>query len=127
MTITPIELFATAIHLRRDGGVRVEPQMLDPDRDGWQLMAFRVQTNDDVHADHWEIHTEADELVSCLNGAIRLYLRPESPDDEPEMVRLTAGNAVIVPRGRWHRMELEGAGDILAVTLPRGSRLERRG
>lgn len=39
---------------------------------------------------------------------------------------LAAGTAVIVPRGRWHRIELDAPSDIMSVTLPRGSRLLKR-
>ena len=126
MTVTPIDVFASALHLRGDGEVRAEQRMFDPERDGWQLIASRVETDADVHADHWELHPKSDEIVSCLTGGIRLYLRPEQPGEEEEVVALTAGTAVIVPRGRWHRIELDAPGDIMAVTVPRGSRLEKR-
>lgn len=32
---------------------------MDPERDGWQLMAFHVETDADVHADQWEVHPDA--------------------------------------------------------------------
>ncbi|WP_307845136.1 cupin domain-containing protein [Planomonospora sp. ID67723] len=99
---------------------------MDADRDGWQLRAFHAKTDADVHADHWEVHPEAEEVVSCLIGKMRLYLRPERPGQEEEEIRLTAGTAAIVPRGRWHRIELDIPSTIMAVTLPRGSRLEKR-
>ena len=38
---------------------------MDPERGGWQLNAFYVETAADVHADHWEVHPDADEVVSC--------------------------------------------------------------
>ncbi|MET9515196.1 cupin [Streptomyces sp. NPDC002994] len=126
MTVTPIDLFASFIHLRQGGHMHAEQPVFDPGRDGWQLMAFHVETDADVHADHWEVHPDAEELVSCLTGGIRLYLRPERPEDEEEEIGLPAGNAVIVPRGRWHRIELDAPGNIMSLTLPRGSRLEKR-
>ncbi|WKX73653.1 cupin domain-containing protein [Streptomyces sp. XD-27] len=126
MTVTPIDLFASFIHLRQGGHVHAEQPVFDPERDGWQVMAFHVETDADLHADHWEVHPEADEVVCCLSGGIRLYLRPERPGDEEEEIRLAAGTAAIVPRGRWHRTALDAPGDIMAVTLPRGSRLEKR-
>ncbi|QFR01881.1 cupin [Streptomyces phaeolivaceus] len=133
MTVTPIDLFSSFIHLQRDGAAHAVPPVFDPGRDGWQVMAFHARTDADVHADHWEVHPEAEEVVSCLTGGIRLYLGPESRPGDPERqpgdeeeIRLTAGTAAIVPRGRLHRMELDGPSDILSVTLPRGSRLERR-
>ncbi|GGY06658.1 cupin [Streptomyces hiroshimensis] len=138
MTVTPIDLFASFIHLDRSGRARAEQPAFDTERDGWQLMAFHVETGADLHADYWEVHPEADEVVACLTGAIRLYLRPEQPggpagkeeeereQEREEEIKLVGGTAVIVPRGRWHRMELDAPGDILSLTLPRGSRLEKR-
>ncbi|CAL9280068.1 MULTISPECIES: cupin domain-containing protein [Streptomyces] len=126
MTAAPISLFSSFIHLDQDGRVNAAQPVFDAERDGWQLMTFHVETDADVHGDHWEIHTEADELVSCLAGGIRLYFRPEQPGAEEEEVRLAAGTATIVPRGRWHRIALDGPSDIMSVTLPRGSRLQKR-
>ncbi|MEV1244233.1 cupin [Nonomuraea sp. NPDC049750] len=126
MTITPIDLLASSLHLHQDGQVHTEKRTPDSDQDGWQLTAFHAKTGADVHADHWEIHPEAEEVVSCIIGKIRLHLRPDRPGQEEEEIRLVAGTAAIVPRGRWHRIELDIPSTIMAVTLPRGSRLEKR-
>ncbi|MBA9005704.1 cupin domain-containing protein [Thermomonospora cellulosilytica] len=126
MTVAPIDLFASFIHLRQGGQIHAGKTTTDPDRDGWRLTAFHAKTDADVHADHWEVHPEAEEVVSCLIGTIRLYLRPERPGQAEEEIRLTAGTAAIIPRGRWHRIELDTPSNIMAVTLPRGSRLEKR-
>jgi mannose-6-phosphate isomerase-like protein (cupin superfamily) len=126
MTAGPIDLFSSFIHLDQDGQVRAAQPVFDAERDGWQVMTFHVETDADVHGDHWEIHTDADELVSCLTGGIRLYFRPEQPGTKEEEIRLAAGTAAIVPCGRWHRIALDGPSDIMSVTLPRGSRLEKR-
>ncbi|MFB4309480.1 cupin [Actinomadura sp. GTD37] len=126
MTITPIDLLASSIHLDQDGEIRAAPQASGSEREGWRLTAFHARTGADVHADHWEVHPEAEEIVSCLIGKIRLFLRPERPGRPEEEVRLVTGAAAIVPRGRWHRIELDVPSNIMAVTLPRGSRLERR-
>ncbi|MFD0905761.1 cupin [Actinomadura sediminis] len=126
MTLTPIDLFASPIHLRDGGTIHAARRTADPGRDGWRLTALHARTGADVRADHWEAHPEAEEIVSCLIGKIRLYLRPERPGQREEEIRLTAGTAAIVPRGRWHRIELDTPSTIMAVTLPNGSRLERR-
>ncbi|MFJ8018175.1 cupin [Streptomyces sp. NPDC096339] len=126
MTTAPIDLFSSFIRFDHTGQLRAEQPVFDSERDGWQLMTFHVETDADVHGDHWEIHTEADELVSCLTGGIRLCFRPEQPGGKEEEIKLAAGTAAIVPRGRWHRIALDGPSDIMSVTLPRGSRLERR-
>lgn len=87
-------------------------------------MTFHVETDADVHADQWELHSDADEVVSCLTGGIRLRFRPEQSGEEE--IEVAAGTAVIVPRGRWHRIELDAPSDIMSITVPRGSRVEKR-
>ncbi|MFE2154107.1 cupin domain-containing protein [Streptomyces lavendulae] len=127
MTTTPIDLFASALQLRPDGEVRAaERRMAGGDRGTWQIAAFHVETDADVHADQWEMHPEADEAVCCLTGGVRLHFRPTTPGGTEETVRLRAGTSVIVPRGRWHRLELDAPADLLSVTLRHGTRLEAR-
>lgn len=126
MTVAPIDLFGAPVHLQRGGTVRAGRGAGVPDPDGWRLRTFHAKTAADVRADHWQVHPEADEVVSCLIGKFRLYLRPERPGRREEEVRLTAGTAAVVPRGRWHRIELDTPSTIMAATLPRGSRRERR-
>ncbi|MFC5186014.1 cupin domain-containing protein [Actinomadura harenae] len=125
MGVTAIDLFESFLRLRPDGQVHAEQPAFHPERADWQVMAFHVATDADLHADHWEIHPNADEVVACLTGRIRLFLKPQEGEQDEE-AELPAGKAVIVPRGRWHRIELVDPGDILSVTLPRGSRLEER-
>ncbi|GAA1873903.1 cupin [Actinomadura bangladeshensis] len=124
MTVTPIDLFGSAVHLGQGGTIRTGAGVQD--EGGWRLTALHAKTGADVHADHWEVHPEAEEVVSCLIGKIRLCLRPEREGRPEEEIRLTAGTAAVVPRGRWHRIELDVPSTIMAVTLPRGSRLEKR-
>ncbi|MET9182698.1 cupin [Kitasatospora aureofaciens] len=130
MTTTPIaavELFASALHIHPDGDVRAtERRMTGGDADAWQMAAFHVETDADVHADHWEMHPAAEEAVCCLAGGVRVHFRPVEPGATEEMVRLPAGTAVVVPRGRWHRLELDAPSDLMSITLRHGTRLERR-
>lgn len=125
VSLTPIDLDASALHLDEGGIVRAEPLRFDPLREGWAVMTFQVETDADVHADHWEVHPNADEAVVCLTGGLRVHLRAE-PGAEPEEAVLAPGTAVIVPRGRRHRMALDEPSRIMSITLPRGSRLEER-
>ncbi|MES9523735.1 cupin [Streptomyces capoamus] len=125
--LSPIDLFASALHIHPDGDVRAgERRMTSSDSGDWQLATFHVETDVDVHADHWEMHPQADEAVCCLTGGVRLYLRPVRPDDTEDMVKLQPGTAVIVPRGRWHRLELDAPSDLMSITLRHGTRLEER-
>ncbi|MFG2800031.1 cupin [Streptomyces pseudovenezuelae] len=130
MMTTPlslIDLFASALHMHPDGDLRaVERRMTNSDSRAWQLATFHVETDADVHADHWEMHPQAEEAVCCLTGGVRLYFRPTGPDDTEDMVQLQPGTAVIVPRGRWHRLELDTPSDLMSITLRHGTRLEKR-
>lgn len=127
MTTNPIDLFASALHIRPDGGIKAAGRrMASGDPGTWHIATFHVETDADVHADHWEMHPEADEAVCCLTGGFRIYFRPVAPGDVEEMVRLRAGTAAVVPRGRWHRLELDVPSDLMSMTLRRGTRLEKR-
>ncbi|WP_329218313.1 cupin [Streptomyces sp. NBC_01485] len=124
--IDPVDLFASALHIHPDGDVRVaERRMTSGDSGAWQIATFHVETDADVHADHWEMHPEAEEAVCCLTGGIRLYFRPARPDCGEDMVRLRAGTAAIVLRGRWHRLELDAPTDLTSRRAARSSARRR--
>lgn len=126
MTVAPIDLFSSGIHLHPNGDVDAGERRMTGDFSGWTLAAFHVETQEDVHGDLWEMHPEADEVVAVLSGAARFVLRPETGAREETVVSLAAGSAFIVPRGRWHRVELDGPSDLMSLTLRRGTRLEKR-
>lgn len=126
MTLAPIDMQNRTIHIHPDGALRDEDKRTPAAPSSRQLATFHAETDQDVHADHWELHPSAEELVCCLAGAMRLMLRPEQPDAPEETVRLTAGTSFVVPRGRWHRIELDEPTDLLSLTLRHGTRLEPR-
>ncbi|MDA4109148.1 cupin domain-containing protein [Mycolicibacterium holsaticum] len=125
MTVSPIDLYSAAIRLAGQHRAQHTERRFDAALDGWHIMAFRAETDDDSHADYWEMHPGADEVVTCLTGAIRMYLRAEDAGDDEE-IALAEGTAVIVPRGRWHRIEVDEPSDILAVTVLENTRLQAR-
>jgi mannose-6-phosphate isomerase-like protein (cupin superfamily) len=122
MPTAPIDLFASVIQLQDDR--HAAAAKFDATQDNWQLMTMRAETESDVHADYWEMHPDGEELVACLSGGMRLYLRCDQTGEEE--VTLAAGAAVIVPRGRWHRIELDAPSDLMAVTVCQNTRLESR-
>jgi len=69
----------------------------------------------------WERHPAGEEIVYLLSGALDLVL--EEPAGE-RVVALRAGQAVIVPRGVWHRAIVHTPGDTLHIT--RGDGTENR-
>ncbi|MBC7301077.1 MAG: cupin domain-containing protein [Nocardia sp.] len=122
--MTPIDLFAHALHLLPEGTVRSGERRMAAASGGWQLATFHVDTDADVHADQWEMHPAGEEAVCCLAGSLRLYLRPQAPGGVHTPVRLTAGTAFLVPRNRWHRIELDEPSDIMSIGLREGTRQE---
>ncbi|MYV97869.1 cupin domain-containing protein [Streptomyces sp. SID3343] len=131
MTIT--DLFTSAIRLREGGLVQAEQRrMSGADADvGWHVAAFHVETDADVHADHWEMHPESEEAVCVLAGGVRLFVRAPGddaadPDADEGPVVLGPGAVYIVPRGRWHRLEVDEPSDLMSIGLRAGTRLARR-
>ncbi|MFD6224742.1 cupin domain-containing protein [Nocardia asteroides] len=122
--MSPIDLFDRAVHLLPDGTVESGERRMATDGGGWQLAVFHVDTDADVHADHWEMHPASDEAVCCLRGSLRLYLRPDIAGAPETTVHLTAGTAFLVPRRRWHRIELDEPSDIMSIGLRGGTRQE---
>jgi mannose-6-phosphate isomerase-like protein (cupin superfamily) len=119
-----VDLFTQDLHFEPTGTIRAEGRRWGDGDADWRLAMFHAATAADVHADHWEQHPLADELVACLRGAIRLRLRATQAGTPDEVVRLEPGHALIVPRDRWHRFEFEEPADLLAVTLRPGTQLE---
>ncbi|POX43142.1 cupin [Streptomyces sp. Ru71] len=125
-TLTPIDLFTAAVHVGPDGGVTAGERRMTEGRPGsWQLAAFHAASDTDVHADHWEMHPEADELVCVLSGRIRFHLHPDTPGTPEQTATLTPGTAIVVPRGRWHRMQIdEGPVQLLSLSPREGTQLK---
>lgn len=122
---TTFDLFTRHLQFDASGTIRADERRLAGNVDAdWRLALYHAETADDVHPDHWEMHPLADEAVCCLNGALRLYLRATQPHAPDDFVHVLPGQGVIVPRGRWHRLELDEPTDILAATVRQGTELE---
>nr|WP_090279431.1 cupin domain-containing protein [Mycolicibacterium komanii]CRL75342.1 Cupin domain protein [Mycolicibacterium komanii] len=122
MTTHPIDMYSAAVSLLPDGRVQETPRRFDVEQRGWFVMAAHAETDADVHADHWEVHPEAEELVVCLRGAVRITIRAEDSEAEDE-IAVPSGAALIVPRGHWHRIQLDEPSDLMSVTVLEGTHL----
>lgn len=60
-----------------------------------------------------EVHPDGDELLYLVSGAVTVRL--ELPEGD-RTVDLTAGEALVVPRGIWHRITLREPGRLLHIT-----------
>jgi mannose-6-phosphate isomerase-like protein (cupin superfamily) len=61
---------------------------------------FAVFRASGAGAGTWEMHPDTDELLFTLQGAVTIELFDSGGN---ELVPLTAGSLVVVPRSRWHR------------------------
>jgi hypothetical protein len=92
----------------------------------WSLGLCHAETNGDVHSDYWERHPRGEEAVCCIRGAVTLILRPSETDETSDtVIQLLPGQGVIVPRGRWHRLKVDEPTDLVAITFPAGTQLEK--
>ena len=90
--------------------------------DGFTVGAPRL-TGDAPH--DGEVHPDGDELLYVVGGAVTVRL--ELPDGD-RTVDLGAGDAVVVPKGIWHRITLRQPGRLIHVTPgPNGDHRPLRG
>ena len=61
----------------------------------------------------WERHPNGDELVQILDGATTMHIMTE---EGPQSFTLTAGMAVLVPQGQWHRFESPDGVSLMTAT-----------
>jgi mannose-6-phosphate isomerase-like protein (cupin superfamily) len=73
-----------------------------------------------LHADQWERHPAGDETLCVLEG--RLLVSIER-DGATQSVVVGRGQALIVPRGAWHRLRAIEPGRLLFFTPAPGTTL----
>lgn len=61
----------------------------------------------------WEIHPKGDEIVQILDGATTLTILTEIGE---EVLDLTAGMLVVVPRDHWHRFYAPDSVTVMTAT-----------
>lgn len=81
-----------------------------PNVDGL-LVGAGVMTRNAPHAG--ERHPDGDELLYLISGHVAVVLEE---DDGDEVVEMTAGQGVVVPRGVWHRVVLQEPSHLLFIT-----------
>ena len=61
-----------------------------------------------------EMHPDGDELLFLVSGAVEVILRSGERDEQ--VLPLGAGQALVVPRGVWHRVVPKQPSQILYIT-----------
>jgi hypothetical protein len=60
-----------------------------------------------------EMHPDADELLYLVSGRVRVRLELNDGERDTE---LGPGQALVVPRGVWHRIFIEERGQLIHIT-----------
>ncbi|WP_165608077.1 cupin domain-containing protein [Mycobacterium alsense] len=111
----PIDLFSSWIELGEGGAVKPRSRAASGEWGLWTVAAFHVTDNDSVHSDIWERHPAGDEMLFLLSGAVTVHLRDQA-GGEVATTSLPAGACRVVPAGKWHRLTVEEAGDLMVIT-----------
>jgi mannose-6-phosphate isomerase-like protein (cupin superfamily) len=107
-----IDLSAAVVHLRRDGSAtaKVSPPGPPERIDGYSIGA-PVLSQEPPH--DGEMHPDGDEILFLVSGSVTVVLEDSEPARE---VSLRPGQAIIVPRGVWHRVRLNQPSQVVHVT-----------
>jgi len=108
----PIDLGNSIVGFDRGGDAReIESVPGPPPRiDGFTVGAPTL-TREPPHAG--EMHPDGDELLYLISGRLTVVLEDQEP---PRQVEMTPGQALIVPRGVWHRVLLGEPSQLVHVT-----------
>ena len=78
--------------------------------DGYTVGA-PIITGDAPH--NGELHPDADELLYLISGRVKVHL--ELADGE-RIIDVEGGQGIVVPRGVWHRIEMQEPGQLIHIT-----------
>lgn len=125
----PIQLQGKVVDIAPDRSMTVRATRPGPPEriDGYTVGASPDIEGPGPHGG--EVHPDGDELLYVVSGTMELIL--DDGDEEtvgPETtVVLRAGDAYVVPRGVWHRLEPREASHLVHVTPgPSGGARPRR-
>jgi mannose-6-phosphate isomerase-like protein (cupin superfamily) len=111
------DLARRVVGMGRDGRARLLPETSGPPlRIEGLTIGVPQLTHDAPHAG--EMHPDGDELLYLISGRMSAVLEEDGGE---RVVELRPGEALIVPRGVWHRLYLREPSQLLHVTPgPRG-------
>lgn len=108
----PIDLANAIIGLYRSGEAReIEGRPGPPPRIAGLTIGAPRMTREPPHGG--EMHPDGDELLFLISGRLTVVLEDREP---PRRVTLEPGQALVVPRGVWHRVLLAEPSQILHIT-----------
>lgn len=119
-----LDLSRTFVHLTNRGDA--EPVELTPSfwressssaRYDRLVGVFEFNSSEDLHSSMKEMHPEADEILFVVSGAIDVVLQETECE---RTIPLAGGQAIIVPRGVWHRLVMREPGKLLFINSRTG-------
>jgi mannose-6-phosphate isomerase-like protein (cupin superfamily) len=122
-TLETFALRGSAIHVAPDAntsvlrGDNLKPR-LQQLPGGLLLAAFQIALDSDTHPHMWEMHPAGDEILVMVTGALAVEY---ADGDRRGRCSLGTGQAVVMPRGVWHRLELREPGLLLTLTPIEGT------
>jgi mannose-6-phosphate isomerase-like protein (cupin superfamily) len=108
----PIDLVHGTVALDASGAARpLDPSPGPPVRVDGLTIGAPFMIREPPH--RGEMHPDGDELLFLVSGRVTVVLEDETP---ARSVCLAPGQALIVPRGVWHRVLLDEPSQIVHVT-----------
>lgn len=82
---------------------------------GWLTMVLPMSGD----TPHWEMHPQGEELLLAQSGSFVVIMEGQGGERRVRLDHKTP--AFVMPRGTWHRFEVEAPGNILFATYGRGT------
>jgi mannose-6-phosphate isomerase-like protein (cupin superfamily) len=110
--IRPFESASFTVVMRRDGQSEVKKAVWGPEPriDGVMAMA-PLLTRNPPHAG--EMHPGGDELIFLISGRLDLIAEEDGGETVTPM---GAGQAVVIPKGVWHRLDIKEPCQLVVMT-----------
>ena len=107
-----LDLSRQLLGLKRDGTTAVVPwESGPPPRIDGYLIGAPMMTRDAPHGG--EMHPDADEVLFLISGRVTVVLEEDGGEN---VVEVGPGQAIVVPRGVWHRVLLREPSQLLHIT-----------
>ena len=101
--VSAVDFDRVVVEVARDGALRFAPRPPGPPpRAEGYLLALTSLEHSPPHLG--ERHPDGDELIYLVSGQVTVVVEAPGGDQRH---RLRAGAALIVPRGMWHRIEVD--------------------
>lgn len=111
-SVTAVDFDRVVVEVARDGALRFAPRLPGPPPsvDGYLLALTSLEH---AHPHLGERHPDGDELILLVSGQVTVVVEMPGGDQRHP---LRAGEALIVARGLWHRIEVERPARLVHLT-----------